>query len=342
MTKTNELIHYDKDGNFYINKVKTQIIDETGTDKPLVTVIMLTYNHENFIEDAINGVINQLTNFKFVLLIGEDCSTDKTREKVINYQKQYPELIKLNLPDKNLGVNFNLLSCMLMAEGSYVAFNDGDDYWIDNLKLQKQVDFLEKHPEYVISSHRCVVKNVDYETLDTLNPSQKTHFSFQEIVYKTHWHSPSIVYRNMPIIKNLPEFFLEIMICDSTLNPFFTKVGGYAHYSTDIMAVYRLHENSTWSSDQGNKSKIPYAITKLRLYQYFNINDEKLRIEPFYRIADVIAREGYKRISWWSYQKELWNYFKWKRFYNFKYLYLFHPLSIFTIQKIWLKAHKSS
>lgn len=114
-----------------------------------VSVCMITYNHERFIAGAIEGVMMQQTNFPVQLIIGEDCSTDNTRRICIEYQQKYPDRITLRLPEKNLGGmnNFleNLDACL---DGfKYVAMCEGDDYWIDPLKLQKQVDYLESHPD---------------------------------------------------------------------------------------------------------------------------------------------------------------------------------------------------
>lgn len=114
-----------------------------------VSVCMITYNHERFIAQAIEGVMMQQTNFPVQLIIGEDCSTDRTRQICIAYQQKYPDRITLRLPEKNLGGmnNFleNLDACL---DGfKYVAMCEGDDYWIDPLKLQKQVDYLESHPD---------------------------------------------------------------------------------------------------------------------------------------------------------------------------------------------------
>lgn len=117
----------------------------------IVSVDMITYNHEKFIVQAIEGVLMQKTNFRFELVIGEDCSTDRTREICIEYRNKYPDIIKLLLPEKNLGVRENGLATIRACRGKYIALCEGDDYWTDPYKLQKQVDFLEANEEYVLS-----------------------------------------------------------------------------------------------------------------------------------------------------------------------------------------------
>jgi glycosyltransferase involved in cell wall biosynthesis len=115
--------------------------------EPLVSVSMITYNHAPYIVQAIEGVLQQKTNFHFELVIGEDCSTDGTREIVIEYHKKYPDIIRLITSDKNVGMKKNGLRTMKACQGKYIAFCEGDDYWHSPHKLQKQADYMESHPE---------------------------------------------------------------------------------------------------------------------------------------------------------------------------------------------------
>ena len=114
---------------------------------PLVSVKMITYNHAPFIVQAIEGVLQQKTNFPFELVIGEDCSTDGTREIVFAYQRRYPDIIRIITSDSNVGMKTNGLRTRKACRGKYVAVCEGDDWWQHPLKLQKQVDYLETHPD---------------------------------------------------------------------------------------------------------------------------------------------------------------------------------------------------
>ena len=114
----------------------------------MVSVCMITYNHESYIAQAIEGVLMQKTNFQIELVIGEDCSGDKTREICKTYKEKYPDLCKLRLQDKNIGMMDNFIENLKSCTGKYIALCEGDDYWTDPLKLQKQVDFLEQNPDY--------------------------------------------------------------------------------------------------------------------------------------------------------------------------------------------------
>jgi glycosyltransferase involved in cell wall biosynthesis len=115
---------------------------------PLLSVCLITYNHVKYIREAIDGVLMQKVNFSWELIIADDFSTDGTREIVLNYKEKYPEFIKLILQEKNVGATQNWFDLLNAPASKYIAYFEGDDYWIDPLKLQKQVDFLEQNDEY--------------------------------------------------------------------------------------------------------------------------------------------------------------------------------------------------
>lgn len=115
---------------------------------PLVSVIMTTYNHSKFIAQAIDSVLSQKTNFPIELIIGEDCSTDNTRQICLDYQQKHPTRIRLFLPEENVGFLRNYGQLLKLCRGKYIAIISGDDYWCDNTKLQKQYDCLEQKEGY--------------------------------------------------------------------------------------------------------------------------------------------------------------------------------------------------
>jgi glycosyltransferase involved in cell wall biosynthesis len=115
--------------------------------RPRVSVVMLTYAHEVYLAKAIEGVLAQRTDFNIELIIGEDCSPDKTLEIAMRYQKEHPETIRVISDEKNAGARQNVYRCERLCRGKYIAYCEGDDYWHDPEKLQRQVDYLEGHPE---------------------------------------------------------------------------------------------------------------------------------------------------------------------------------------------------
>lgn len=117
-------------------------------DKPLVSVHMLTYNHGPYIRRAMDSVLSQITDFPFELLIGEDCSTDETREIVLNYQTRHPQLVRVLTSAHNVGMHKNAIRLQEATRGEFVAFCEGDDYWHDPTKLQTQIGFLMSNSDY--------------------------------------------------------------------------------------------------------------------------------------------------------------------------------------------------
>lgn len=126
----------------------------------VVSVAMLTYNHEKYIRQALDSILMQKRSFEIEIVIGDDCSCDNTVKIIKEYEDIYPGIIRLLPRKKNIGVTANLYEVCKVCKGKYIAFLEGDDYWIDNQKLQKQVDFLEENPQYSGVAH-------DFKMIDT-------------------------------------------------------------------------------------------------------------------------------------------------------------------------------
>lgn len=124
-----------------------------------VSIVMLVYNHERFLAQALDSVLMQKVNFRYELIVGEDCSPDKSREILRSYEEKFGSSLIPLYREKNMGMNRNMNDCLAHCHGKYIAFLEGDDFWTDPYKLQKQVDFLEQHPDYM-------VVYTAYETVD--------------------------------------------------------------------------------------------------------------------------------------------------------------------------------
>lgn len=170
-------------------------------EKIFVDILMLAYNHEKFIDKAIKSILMQQTRFSYRILIGEDCSTDSTREIIMDYYIRFPDKFELYLWKKNVGMEENALKLMKECRGKYVAYLEGDDYWTDPLKLEKQISFLEEHEEYIGSVHniRCVDgKGMLLHNSSGLYPIQEEHIYGIEQASRGEMASQtaSLVYRN--------------------------------------------------------------------------------------------------------------------------------------------------
>src|SRR5919202_3380596 len=126
-------------------------------DRKKVSVLMITYNQEAFIAQAIRSALMQITDFDYEIVIGDDCSTDGTRDIVADLARKHPSKIRPLFQDVHLGVNRNLVSTLKACTGQYVAILEGDDYWTTQKKLQLQVNFLDCHYDYAICFHNVQV-----------------------------------------------------------------------------------------------------------------------------------------------------------------------------------------
>lgn len=145
----------------------------------LVSVCMVTYNHEKYVAEAIEGVLMQKCDFPMELIIGEDCSTDDTRAICMEYQSRYPDKIRLITSDHNVGMIKNFVRVIRKARGRYIAFCDGDDYWTESLKLQRQLDFLEQNQEYGLCYSNISIYNQtkgEYEQDNVIDKRNITNF----------------------------------------------------------------------------------------------------------------------------------------------------------------------
>ena len=216
-----------------------------------VSVICNAYNHSQYIRDALEGFVSQKTNFLFEVLIHDDASTDHTADIIREYEEKYPEIVKPIYQTENQyskGLGAPRIFQEPRVKGKYIAFCEGDDYWTDPLKLQKQYDAMEAHPEVDICAHAST--RVDAETgkeLSGFRPANKTTvLSFEDVILGGGGYvaTVSIFYRT-EIMKNPPNF-RKFMYLDYTLQLAGALRGGML-YLNDCMSVYRYKTAGSWT-----------------------------------------------------------------------------------------------
>ena len=203
-----------------------------------VSVCIITYNQEDFIRECLDGAIKQTVDFNYEIVIGEDCSTDRTLQICKEYASAYPNLIKIFERPKNLGMTGNWIESIQNCNGKYIALCEGDDFWTDPLKLQKQVDFLESNPDYVMCFHAIDILKTDGSIIQdniTSVPDNYEHITTLARV-GNYIHTPSVVFRN--IIKQFPVEFKISPICDYLLYIMLAEQGKLK-YLEQKMAIYR-------------------------------------------------------------------------------------------------------
>ena len=252
---------------------------------PLVSISCITYNHANYIRDAIEGFLMQKTNFSIEILIHDDASTDGTEEIIREYEAKFPNIIKPLYENENQWIRNRRGSSVFnfpRAKGKYIAMCEGDDYWNDSMKLQKQVDFLEANKDYSLCFHSAQVIN---EESKKVIYNQRSHwgnrtFSSATIIEGGGSFVPtasmifpkSIIHDLPPVLsfdnKPVGDLFFAI---NCALN-------GKAYYIDQLMSTYRVHETN-WSYNIGGASnsikryehhlKIIEAVEKINTYTNF-------------------------------------------------------------------------
>jgi glycosyltransferase involved in cell wall biosynthesis len=214
---------------------------------PLVSICLITYNHEKYIREAIDSVLMQKTEFPFELLIGEDCSTDGTRQIVFEYQSRHPELIKVITDEHNVGAQANVMRVLQASSSKYIAALEGDDYWTDPYKLQKQVSFLENNPDYAICCHQVEeLSDNGVKELSVLQRSDSEEtYTIADLATGPLMHTPSVVYRKNHT-RHLPGWFQRSPVGDYVLYMLEAQ-HGKIKYFPQPMAVYRKHAGGMWS-----------------------------------------------------------------------------------------------
>lgn len=220
-----------------------------------LSVCMITYNHAGYIAQAIESVINQKVNFSFDIIIGEDFSTDETREICIDYQKKFPDIIKLQLNDNNLGIIRNFVQTLNSCTGKYIAICEGDDYWTDQYKLQKQIDFLESHSSYSASAHQSqVIHNKSNKKSHLFSGIQEDRdFITKNLIGQRKFHTASFVFR-AKILHKTQDMPLQLTSGDRALFLLCASQGPI-RFLSDTMCVYR-------KNDTGISSRINVALLK--------------------------------------------------------------------------------
>ena len=238
--------------------------------EPLISCCIITFNHATYIKQAIDSVLSQKHHYSFEIIIADDCSTDGTTKILREYEQQYPTLIKLIAQPVNKGASKNFIDLLCAANGKYIAYLEGDDYWSDELKLQKQIGFLELHTDYSI----CFSNVLEAFSEDLKDPRNvfhggsgiKTTTTIDDLLYENYIQTASVVFRNK-LFHYFPAWYAALMPGDwplHILNAQFGKI----FYFDECMCVHRNHSDGVWSSQKAIK-----------------------RIENTLNVCDVIGKE---------------------------------------------------
>lgn len=235
---------------------------------PLLSICIRSYNQAAYISEAIDSALMQKTDFPFEIIIGEDCSTDNTPNILSDYISKFPDKIKIISGSENVGGTLNLKRTIEASSAKYIALCDGDDYWTDPYKLQKQVDFLENHPEYVVCFHNVMNIYEDKRTKPSLfNALDFPSYHTYQSVVELDWFLPinSEVFVRDKLI--FPDWYDQVINDDYVINLILARSGPF-HYMPDLMSVYR-HHSSNESNIYANRillnEKIIFILEKIKV-----------------------------------------------------------------------------
>ena len=224
----------------------------------LVSISCITYNHEDYIADAIEGFLSQKTAFDYEIIIGEDYSTDGTKAIVEGYIKRYPDKIKMVTSAKNIGAIKNWKRVFNASQGKYIAECEGDDYWTDPYKLQKQVDYLEKNPDCTMCFHAAdIVRAPKMYTGRKIKPYRSDQVSpIQDVILGGGGFCPtaSLVYPRK-VMLNPPDFCTNSHVGDYPLQLILASQG-YSYYINSSMSAYRTEVKGSWTSLLSDSSNL--------------------------------------------------------------------------------------
>lgn len=249
---------------------------------PLVSVVVSTYNHQKYIADCLEGILMQQTTFPFEIILGEDESNDGTREICMIYAEKHPNKIKLFLRSRKdviyIGGNptgrYNFLENLKASTGKYIALCEGDDYWTDPLKLQKQVDFMEANFEYGICFHEAAISWSEQKEAHKIQLNSqffwnrmsvsKDIYDISDVLNGPFMATASVLYRN-PYIENYPNWFSKAASGDITL--YAIIIGDKKiKFINEVMCVYRRHSGGITRFNKGND----IILNRLQILKHIN------------------------------------------------------------------------
>jgi glycosyltransferase involved in cell wall biosynthesis len=297
--------------------------------RPTVSICCITYNHEQFLIQAIESVLMQRTDFEVEMVIGEDCSPDNTRAVALEYERRYPNCIRVLTPSVNLGIMPNLMATMAACRGEYIAMLEGDDFWTDPTKLQRQVDALRANPDCAFCFHDA---EIIYETNPPQLPvvfsqhvaahalpmpsNEVASLRFTQVdLARAGWIAPtaSLLFRAVSLSLPLPAWYAGVFSGDYTLHLLSARWGP-ALYLPQIMSCYRLHKNSITVTSSQSEYQFERRIYEANMFQKYVFDPKYKKYADIYlsvqclSYAQYLGSKGKRSKQFQYFTKYLYNY----------------------------------
>lgn len=287
----------------------------------LVSIRCLVYNHEPYLRQCLDGFVMQKTNFRFEAIVHDDASADNSANIIKEYAEKYPDIIKPiyeteNQHSKKDGSIPKIIKKALAPSTKYIAICEGDDYWIDPLKLQKQVDFLESHPDYAVCSHDFIRFNQSkkelqrgsaYHYLFTSKKDNKDFYTYTLDDYFKGWwtHPLTCMYRNKVYLEMMPRKKYKNFRDD--IFYYYVLKEGKGALLPDVMGVYRIHDAGVWSKSNYIEKK---ESSMYNAYNIYTVEHDKRAFWKILRIQSEVLIHLWKKGNKRDFYLKLKDYFK--------------------------------
>jgi glycosyltransferase involved in cell wall biosynthesis len=282
---------------------------ESQAAAPKVSVAIITYNHVRYITQAVESVVSQQAAFPYEVVIGDDCSTDGTRETLLDLQRRFPDKIRLILHPQNLGLlgKKNLVATFAECRGEYLAYLEGDDYWEASDKLQRQADFLDANTGFVGCFHDIkMLKGGHPPAVWRMGyPPGVTTINLREMLAHGFPHLMTMMYRRQKL-STFPDWFYEVCMGDWSVFSLLTNQGPMAYLPDWPAGIYRIHGTSYWLG----KPFVERTFDEIHAYRIFlrlfaeehhPVLRHKINRHQFWLVDAYLAkadREAARRAFW--------------------------------------------
>ncbi len=270
------------------DQIKEDQLEYLGNEKPvnkispLVSIHLITYQHASYISQCLENLLNQETQFEYEIVIGEDASTDGTRDICKKYAERHKDRIRLFLRNRTESVfnrngktiYFNGKLTSSACRGKYIAFCEGDDYWTDDRKLSKQIKFLEENEQYsgVFSNYSVIGENGDIIKERFFEFSDRDFSQYEIMAYQTPKTLTAMV-KSEFLPREIPEQYFKVKNGDLFLFSMISE-GGAFRFINEIQGAYRVHGGGIWSASNAIEKRLSHIKTTKEMLSFFKKKDQ--------------------------------------------------------------------
>jgi glycosyltransferase involved in cell wall biosynthesis len=259
-----------------------------------LSVSIICYNQEKYIEQTLQGAISQETNFEYEVVVGDDHSTDGTSQLIQNVAKQYPNKVRLLKRNNNIGAIRNAIDTNSNCRGEYVALLEGDDYWIDKYKLQKQVDYLDSHPESVLCFTDVCEMDESRRRDDLIARPKcvKQYYNLEDVLVANFIPTCTTVIRHKREMKH-PEWITKLKQCDWSYCVMLGAHGTYG-YIPETTAVRRIHGAGIWSG-MSKEMELQSMLESYRCFDEYLNGNHRILLHKLITSVELLLAVDYEK-----------------------------------------------